>query len=192
MIFAGSDPNIWAEVVPAYLGAIGGIASAAVAVIAFVLGLRNRRSVASVKEALQPGEEPSVERAREDAAGHETTESDHRHGDIGEPLAHAHLAGAEPEAGEPWSVVRELEAGDARHDLAIANSSGRELTLLGIKIFNGAQWIPAFLQRASKVAPRDARYFDFKGSGARESNLNVIQVVWLEDDGRIRSQRVLL
>lgn len=192
MIAVGSGPDIWAEVVPAYLGAIGGIASAAVAVVAFVLGLRNKRSVASVKEALQPGEQPTVESAREPAPAREEIGSADGYADIGEPLAHAHLAGPHPLVGEPWSVIHELKAKDARHDLALANSSDRELTLLGIEIFNGTEWIPAFLQRASKVAPNEARYFDFKGSGGRESNINVIQVVWLEDDGGIRSQRVLL
>jgi hypothetical protein len=198
MLMTGNEPTFWGEVFPAYLGALGGIASAVVATLAFVLGLRTKRSVASVKEVLEPEEQTRVEPARPP----ERVASQDRHsvpaepeaegGDIGETVAYGYLAGRNPPDGEPWTVMREVKTDGVRPDLALANSSARALTLIGIEIFNGTQWIPALLPETSEVKPGEIRYFDFKRLGGRESNINVVQVLWIDASKKICYQRVLL
>lgn len=199
MAAVGTEPSVWGEVVPSWLGGLGGLGSALVALSAFILGLRNRRSVASVKEAVQPGEaevRQSTSPSGPDIAAEPSSEprdqADFDGGDIGATIAHGVLAGANPPFAEPWSVMRQLKTPHGGRDLAIGNSSDRVLNLIGIEIFNGTEWNTVFLDRVSRVEPRENRYFDFKASGGRESNINVIQVTWIEEDGSILSQRVLL
>lgn len=198
MLMTSNEPSFWGAIFPAYLGALGGIASAVVATLAFILGLRTKRSVASVKEILEPEEQPLVEPAPPPgpvSSGDRFStpvDGEPAGGDIGETVAYGYLAGRNPPESEPWSVMRQVNAGGRRRDLGLANSSDRALTLIGIEIFNGNEWIPALLPETSEVQPNEARYFDFKAIGGRESNMNVIQVVWIDADRRIRYQRVLL
>lgn len=77
-------------------------------------------------------------------------------------------------------------------DITIGNASDRTLTLIGISLFNGTQWISSELARQIPIGPREGTAFDFKTMGGREQNVNVIRLTWLEGDGSIHSQNVLV
>lgn len=189
--------SFWGEVFPVYLGAVGGIASAFVAIAAFVQSIRNKRSVASVREALEPEEPTLTEQPARTSSqptspeGTYTSPTDES-SDIGETVARGYIAGPNPPREAPWTLMRDRMFGDSGADLVLANSSDHELTLVSLDVFNGTQWASVNLARADRVGPGDVRYFDFKVVGGRGTNINLVRLVWLENDGSIRSQQILI
>ena len=157
--------ELWGLFIPSWIGSIGGLASAGVAIAAFVQSIRNKRSVHSVKAALAPEQRALAEGSRT-----------------------PRVAEAAPPAAEPWSLTR-----DPRSDgLAITNASEAPLTLIGIQVFNGTGWAPVSLARQDRVDAGTSRTFTLSALGARPSNLNVVRLSWLEQDGSIQSQRILV
>lgn len=184
--------SFWGEIFPAYLGAVGGIASAGVAVAAFIQSRRNKRSVNSVKVALESPDTsvPNGGAPEERQPTPSAEESDN--GGIGPTVRYGYLAGPNPPASEPWSLLRETVVRSGRPDVAISNSSDRTLSLIGLELFDGSQWIASDPTIRDEVPPGGTRFFDFKTIGGREANINVVRVKWLEQDGSIHSQQILV
>jgi len=158
--------EVWGLFVPNWIGSIGGLASAGVAIAAFVQSIRNKRSVHSVKAAL----------ASEQTA-------------VAEGSRTPNVAATAP-AAEPWSLTRDPRSdGDG---LTIENRSDRALTLIGIQVFNGTGWAPVNLARQDRVDAGSSRRFTLTGLGGRPGNLNVVRLAWVEQDGSIQSQRILV
>lgn len=160
--------EVWGLFVPNWIGSIGGLASAGVAIAAFVQSIRNKRSVHSVKAALAP--EPAA---------------------LAEGSRTPNVA-ATPPAGEPWSLTRDPRGTSGGSEMTIENRSDRPLTLVGIQLFNGTGWAPVRLDRQDRVDAGSSRTFTLAGLGGRPSNLNVVRLAWVEQDGSIQSQRILV
>ena len=157
--------ELWGLFIPSWIGSIGGLASAGVAIAAFVQSIRNKRSVHSVKAALAPEHTALAEGSRAPRAAEATTP-----------------------AAEPWSLTRDPRG----NGLTLTNGSGAPLTLVGIQVFDGTGWAPASLARQDRVDAGTSRTFTLAALGARPSNLNVVRLSWLEQDGSIQSQRILV
>lgn len=173
---ADSQPSFWASVFPDYLGAVSGILSAVVALIAFLQSLRNKAGVRQLADGLNEQATAKVLSAPEGSA-----ESAAVVGGLDQPANPA--SGTRSRFDQPWTIVR---AGGKVSVFRLTNTADRSLVLLNILGRNGGMGVSKARAFPTTIEPKETLGFDV-ARGNRGSTVNPYDLRWQESDGEIRS-----